>query len=651
MKRFTAIFISVLCAIVSMFSLVACDNDGTGGGSNNVPDGGSQTVAVESVKLNKTTITLDIGETETLTATVYPDNATNKKITWSADKPEIADVDKASGKVTAKTAGTATVTATVGGKSATCAVTVNSNADKPPVDDVIRVTSVTLDKSAITLDVGETETITATVLPNNATDKTVTWSVSPVGIVTVDGGKVTAVSDGAATVTATADGKSATCAVTVNKLEPSEGLLYTLNEDNESYTVTKGDSTDTTVVIPSEYNGLPVTTIGKEAFQDCESITQVIVPDSVTVIEDFAFAKCKSLADAKIPNGVTTIGNYAFYQCTSLTRVDIPDSVTKIGDYAFMKCESVVSVTIGSGLVTMGNMAFYNCYRVVEVYNLSALTIEKKSNGPNNCYLAAYAFDVYTSSDDESKLVETDDCVFYEDGDTVYLICYTGGSSDITLPDDFNSKAYNINSYAFLNCTSLESISLSDGVESIGNSAFQGCSSLGSITLPDSVESIGSGAFFNCAALESIKLPAGITTIGDSMFNNCYALESITLPDSVTGNIGARAFNGCKSLKSITLPEGVTYIKEFAFNGCTTLKSVTLPATLSAIEVWAFGGCSALDTVYYKGTEAAWGKIKIGSNESNQPIVDATRYYYSENEPGDGAFWHYDTDGVTPVIW
>lgn len=122
MKKITLTLLALVCALCCALGLVAC------GGEPDSGDGGTQTVAVESVTLNKTTLTLEIDGEETLTATVTPDNATNKTVTWSSSAPTIASVDN-TGKVTAKAEGTATITATTANnKTATCDVTVNASA-------------------------------------------------------------------------------------------------------------------------------------------------------------------------------------------------------------------------------------------------------------------------------------------------------------------------------------------------------------------------------------------------------------------------------------------------------------------------------------------------------------------------------------------
>ena len=165
---------------------------------------------VESVSLDKTNITLTEGDSETLTATVYPDNSTNKNVSWKSSNTSVATVNN--GVVTALKAGTATITVTTedGGKTATCQVTVNAR--------IYNVESVSLDKTNITLTEGDSETLTATVYPDNATNKNVSWKSSNTSVATVNNGVVTAIKAGTATITVTTeDGrKTASCQVIVD---------------------------------------------------------------------------------------------------------------------------------------------------------------------------------------------------------------------------------------------------------------------------------------------------------------------------------------------------------------------------------------------------------------------------------------------------
>ena len=227
-------------------------------------------VDVSKVTLDQSTVSLVEEETVTLTATVTPTDATDKTVTWSSDKESVATVD-ADGKVTAVKAGTAiiTVTATNGtddttdDKTATCTVTV-TEAEAPKTD----ITGITLNKTSVTVEEGKTESLTATVAPDDATDKTVTWTSSDTGIVTVDEeGKITAVAVGNAVIIVTAtngtesagDDKTTTCIVNVVAAGTPKtdvtGVTLTKTEtniregeiENLKYTVAPDDATDKTV--------------------------------------------------------------------------------------------------------------------------------------------------------------------------------------------------------------------------------------------------------------------------------------------------------------------------------------------------------------------------------------------------------------------
>ena len=187
----------------------------TANSDDGVPTAWTAAIVVTSVTLDKTELALTVGDAAVqLKATVAPDNATDKTVTWTSDKPAVATVD-ATGKVTAVAGGEATITAKAGDKTATCKVTVKAN--------VVAVTSVTLDKTELALTVGDAAVqLKATVAPDNATDKTVTWTSDKPAVATVDAnGKVTAVAGGEAIITAKAGDKTATCKVTVKAPAPA----------------------------------------------------------------------------------------------------------------------------------------------------------------------------------------------------------------------------------------------------------------------------------------------------------------------------------------------------------------------------------------------------------------------------------------------
>ena len=212
MKTTISRIISALAvAALSAGLLISCGPEiqPEGGGKE---EGGSKTVAVTGVSLNKTSLSLVEGGSETLTATVAPNDATNKTVTWKSSDTGVATVD-GNGAVTAVKAGSTTITVTTadGNKTATCAVTVTAK--------TVSVTGVSLDRKELTMTAGDEVQLTATVEPADASDKSVEWASSDATVATVDAnGKVTAVAAGAATITVkTKDGgKTAACAVTVN---------------------------------------------------------------------------------------------------------------------------------------------------------------------------------------------------------------------------------------------------------------------------------------------------------------------------------------------------------------------------------------------------------------------------------------------------
>ena len=243
--------------------------------------------------------------------------------------------------------------------------------------------------------------------------------------------------------------------------------------------------------------------------------------------------------------------------------------------------------------------------------------------------------------------------------------------TSITIPDSVTS----IGNEAFSYCYNLTSVTIPDSVTSIGYSAFNGCSSLTSITIPDSVTSIGSSAFpshlckryggcyylptkssdygflytpIDEENLINVKIHTDCKTINRAAFSGCESLTNVIIPDSVT-SIGSSAFSYCGNLTNVTIPDSVTSIGSSAFSYCGNLTSVIIPNNVVNIGVQAFYECNNLTNVFYKGTAEDWSSIIIGESALSS-VFDL--YYFTESEPADdGNYWHYDTDGKTPVIW
>ena len=415
----------------------------------------------------------------------------------------------------------------------------------------------------------------------------------------------------------------------------------------------------TSVTIPNS-----VTSIGSSAFSECTSLTSVTIPNSVTSIENYAFSDCTGLTevnisdlsawckiyfensdanplyyakkfklngaeikDLVIPNDVTEIKNYAFYGCKGLTSITIPNSVTSIGSSAFYgtgwynnqpdgilyldNCclgykgdEPTGSLSLKEGTRLIGESAFSYCS------GLTSITIPNSVTSIEN-----------------------------------YAFVYCTGLTSVTIPNSVTS----IGSSAFSGCDGLTSITIPNSVTSIGDYAFCSCSGLTSITIPNSVTSIGSSAFSVCygltevnisdlsawckidfsdsysnplryanklklngAEIKDLVIPNDITKLKDYAFSDCDGLTSVSIGNSVT-SIGNSAFYYCTGLTSVTIPNSVTSIGDMAFHNCTGLTEVNI----SDLSAWCkidFSDCYANPLIYAK-------KFKLNGSEIKDLVI------------------------------
>jgi hypothetical protein len=405
---------------------------------------------------------------------------------------------------------------------------------------------------------------------------------------------------------------------------------YTTN--NAAITITEYTGPGGAVTIPDSINGLPVTSIGDNAFLWSTDLTSVTMGNGVTNIGTCAFYECSALTSVTIPTSVTSIGSQAFADCSALTNVTIPASLTSIADSTFENCSSLsMVVTIGSGVTNIGDWAFSGCA------SLSGVTI---GNSVTN--IGDYAFNGCSSLTEvtiPNSVTSIGEGVFLGSG----LASVTIGTNVTSIPDN-----------AFAYC-SLTNVTIPDSATSIGYGAFFDCFSLAGIVIPDSVTSIGYEAFSDCYSLASIVIPDSVTSIGDSAFETCYSLANVTIGNSVT-NIGAWAFSGCSRLSSITLPHSVTTIGGSAFSASTSLTNITIPDSVTSIGDSAFAGCTSLTAIMVDTNNPAYSSLDgVLFNKSQTTLIQypeskaGTSYTVPSSVTNIGDWAFADCTGLTSV--
>lgn len=516
---------------------------------------------------------LSVGGIMQLGADVYPSDATNKSVTWSSDKLNVAIVDDNSGLVEAIGEGEAIITCKAkdgSGVTATCKVKVNTI---PPIDISL--------PSSKTINEGESFIMPYTLTPPNATTE-LSWSSDDKNIATVSSsGMVKGIKAGTTKIRVkTSNGLSDYCNVTVEDkwhdgdiftaktVEGVEMKYMVISAIDKTCSVSGGFDVDGLgipaidtkyagkITIPSEAQGFKVKSIGFQAFDSCEKLVSAYLSDGIELIEYYGFARCKKLISVRLPESLKHIQSYAFDDCTSLESIFIPKNVCSLGEND-------------------------------DDWGWGAHCLEGTSS--------------------LSSIIVDEDNAYYDSRDNCNAIISTATNTLI------------------IGC---KNTIIPNSVTTIGHYAFSYCSGLTSVTIPNSVTSIESWAFHGCSLIE-IAIPKSVTNIGKNPFSSCN-LSSVTVE---TENTTYDSRNGCNAIietatnslitgcKNTIIPDDVTGIGDEAFYYCGGLTSVTIPNSVTTIEYDAFGLCHGLTDVYCQAENVPETK---STAFSNSPIASAT---------------------------
>ncbi|MDE7312614.1 MAG: leucine-rich repeat protein [Eubacterium sp.] len=379
--------------------------------------------------------------------------------------------------------------------------------------------------------------------------------------------------------------------------EPEGDYEYNILEDG-SVEVTEYLGSDRIVEMPAQIDGKRVTSIGQNAFSQM-GIQEIIISENVTSIGSAAFEGCEVLQKVTIPDSVTSIKSGAF-AWSGLQEINIPESVASIGVMAFGKCESLTDVYY-SGTRKQWNQ--------INIASGSGLEEERIT--------IHFREEDETENEYEYKIL---------DDKTIEIAKYNGADTVLLIPEQIEERrVIRIGENAFSGCTSLIEAVIPSGVITIGWSAFSGCTNLVKIDFPDRIAEIEGDAFMNCTGLKEIDIPSGLDHISDGTFAGCTGLTKLCIPSNIT-NINDNAFSDCAGLTEVEIQNGVINIGSEAFSCCTGLKEIDIPESVARIEGRAFEACDSLEDVYYAGTKEQWNKIKIEA-EGNEKLLTATIHF------------------------
>jgi len=361
------------------------------------------------------------------------------------------------------------------------------------------------------------------------------------------------------------------------------------------------------------------------------------------------FYGCGSLKKVIIPEGVESIGEYAFSNCVSLESINITATVSAIGDMAFLNTKSLTEITVADAntvytgydgciltkdltkviAINIGRTDTYTIPDTIEGFDTYTLLWNSQISGLNisanytefeallTGLLLSTRLETINVDENNPAFASIDGVLYSKDMTTLFKVpvAKTGA---LVIPEGVTEiMVYALNP--------ARPFSDDDYLEDFN-------SHLSSLVLPDSLTEIPAYAFSGCTKLESITLGNNVQSIGELAFS-VTALKSIVIPGTVE-TIPPLAFYSADALESVTISDGVTTIDEGAFYDCTALSSITIPTSVTTINDGAFYGCTALSDVYYGGTEAEWNNIDIIESEyGNECLTNATIHFTEPDVP------------------
>ena len=340
--------------------------------------------------------------------------------------------------------------------------------------------------------------------------------------------------------------------------------------------------------------------------------------NTITGQKELSFFPLAKTGTYSIPEGVTAIP-LKLFSGSGITKVVIPTTVTAIEQSAFYNCKKLTTVEFtpgGSAHLSINEGAFNLCTNLTEITipaRAEQFSLEVFKNCSSLKSIHAEEGGFYTSKDG---------LLCNEAGDTL-VYCPEGREGELVIPVGITTVA----SEAFRNCDKLTKVSIPDFVTAIEDSAFQGCDVREIVFLGGSVGNatlIGNYAFQNCAKLTNITFEENsrVVSIGDYAFANCSSLNSFTIPAGME-SVGAYAFANCTALKSVEFTSGSEELTfgDYAFRNCTGLSQVMLPSTVAELKLGVFDGCDNIAAIYV--------------DEENPYYTDIEGVLYNKNQDGE----------------